>query len=107
MSWTNPGRVKAAERVPPPTVAAPSPTRTEYPPRARATAAPRPFGPDPTMTASYLEGIKMVPAGPRERMIGVIPRAASARLEPCRPQVGPPGLPILPVTVPNPVEAKG
>ena len=52
-SWTNPGRVSSAERVPPPTVSAPSTTSTERPAWARVMAAARPLGPAPTTTASY------------------------------------------------------
>src|SRR5437867_2797817 len=52
-SWTNPGSVSSADLEPPPTVAAASSTSTERPDRAISTAAARPFGPDPTTTASY------------------------------------------------------
>src|SRR5438445_399763 len=44
----------SAERAPPPIVEFASRTRTEYLTRARVIAAARPFGPDPTTTASYL-----------------------------------------------------
>src|SRR6266478_8575092 len=53
-SCTNPGSVSSAERAPPPIVEFASRTRTEYPARVRVIAAARPFGPDPTTTASYL-----------------------------------------------------
>src|SRR5215216_6378693 len=52
-SWTNPGSVSSAERVPPPTVSSASSTATERPARASSTAAASPFGPAPTTTASY------------------------------------------------------
>jgi hypothetical protein len=52
-SWTKPGSVTSAERVPPPTVSSASSTATERPPLASSTAAARPFGPAPTTTASY------------------------------------------------------
>jgi hypothetical protein len=51
-SWRKPGSVSSAERVPPPKVSSASRTRTRLPARARVTAATRPFGPDPTTTAS-------------------------------------------------------
>jgi hypothetical protein len=51
-SWMKPGKVSSAERQPPPIVAAASMTRTEQPARANVIAAARPFGPDPTTTAS-------------------------------------------------------
>src|SRR5215210_3925931 len=53
-SWTKPGRVSSAERAPPPTVSSASSTITERPLRASSTAAARPFGPEPTTTASYV-----------------------------------------------------
>ena len=51
-SWTKPGSVSSAERVPPPTVSAASSTRTESPARASTIAAASPFGPEPTTIAS-------------------------------------------------------
>src|SRR5918997_2142710 len=51
-SWTKPFRVSSAERTPPPTVSSASRTRTDRPSRARVIAAARPFGPEPTTTAS-------------------------------------------------------
>src|SRR3712207_5692731 len=53
-SWTKPGNVSCAERVPPPTMASASSTSTERPFRANSTAAARPLGPEPTTTASYI-----------------------------------------------------
>src|SRR5918995_2330589 len=53
-SWTKPGGVSPAERVPPPTVSSASNTITERPLRASSTAAAKPFGPEPTTTASYV-----------------------------------------------------
>src|SRR5215217_8220287 len=53
-SWTKPGRVSSAERAPPPTVSSASSTITERPLRASSTAAAKPFGPEPTTTASYV-----------------------------------------------------
>src|SRR5438094_5762792 len=47
-----PGSVNSAERVPPPIVSRASMTQTEQPSRASSMAAARPFGPDPTTTAS-------------------------------------------------------
>ncbi len=52
-SWTKPGSVSSALRVPPPTVSAASTTSTERPASASVTAADSPFGPAPTTTASY------------------------------------------------------
>ncbi len=52
-SWTKPGRVSSAERIPPPTDSLASQTKTERPALARVIAAARPLGPDPTITASY------------------------------------------------------
>lgn len=52
MSWTKPGRVRAAERVAPPIVASASYTRTDRPARASVMAAARPFGPEPMTIAS-------------------------------------------------------
>src|SRR5690606_3974903 len=51
-SWTTPGRVSSALRIPPPTVSDASSTVTDSPWPARVSAAARPFGPDPTTTAS-------------------------------------------------------
>src|SRR5205823_5451933 len=51
-SWTNPGAVSSALRAPPPTESRASRTRTERPACASATAALRPFGPEPITTAS-------------------------------------------------------
>src|SRR6185295_11362471 len=51
-SWTKPGSVSSADRVPPPTVAAASTRRTERPARASVMAAARPLGPAPTTMAS-------------------------------------------------------
>src|ERR1041385_3652000 len=45
--------MSSAERAPPPMVAFASHTSTEHPARASVIAAARPFGPDPTTTASY------------------------------------------------------
>src|SRR5438093_10809360 len=50
----NPGSVSSAERPPPPIVRSASKTITFLPARARTMAAARPFGPDPTTTASGL-----------------------------------------------------
>src|SRR6266700_260039 len=52
-SWRNPGRVSSAVRQPPPMVSSASSTWTDQPDSASSTAAARPFGPDPTTTASY------------------------------------------------------
>src|SRR6266480_2824919 len=52
-----PGSVSSAERAPPPIVALASNTSTEHFARARVIAAARPFGPEPTTTASYSIGI--------------------------------------------------
>src|SRR5262249_21542477 len=51
-SCRKPGRVSAAERVPPPISSRASSTSTEQPARASWTAAARPLGPAPTTTAS-------------------------------------------------------
>src|SRR5579859_5295871 len=51
-SWTNPGSVRASDRVPPPAVGSASWTTTERPAFARVIAAARPLGPEPTTTAS-------------------------------------------------------
>src|SRR5205814_6811935 len=51
-SCTKPCRVSSAERAPPPMVALASSTHTEHPACASVIAAARPFGPDPTTTAS-------------------------------------------------------
>ncbi len=51
-SWTKPGRVRAALRVPPPIVSAPSRTTTERPASAQVMAAANPFGPAPPTTPS-------------------------------------------------------
>ena len=51
-SWTKPGSVSSAVRIPPPTVSAASSTSTERPARASTIAAASPFGPAPTTTAS-------------------------------------------------------
>ena len=53
MSWTNPGSVRTALRVPPPAVGCPSTTRTRRPVRAIVIAATSPLGPDPMTMASY------------------------------------------------------
>src|SRR5947209_2664266 len=53
MSWTKPGKVSAAERLPPPTVSRPSTRSTRCPAWARVIAAASPLGPAPTTTASY------------------------------------------------------
>src|SRR5262249_38092818 len=66
-SWTKPGRVSSAERVPPPSLEAASSTRTERPARARVMAAARPLGPAPTTTAAS-------PASPAMALL-VVPRA--------------------------------
>src|SRR5947207_14477306 len=58
-SCKKPGRVSSAERAPPPIVAFASQTRTEHPARASVIAAARPFGPEPTTTASYANGMVM------------------------------------------------
>src|SRR5687768_4633910 len=55
-SCRKPGSVSSAVFVPPPTVSAASRTRTDLPLRASSTAAARPFGPAPTITASYSSG---------------------------------------------------
>src|SRR5437016_512427 len=47
-----PGWVSSAEREPPPIVSRASTTQTEQPSRAISMAAARPFGPEPTTTAS-------------------------------------------------------
>src|ERR1035441_35224 len=47
-----PGRVSSRVRVPPPISSLPSMTITRQPARASVTAAARPLGPDPTITAS-------------------------------------------------------
>ena len=52
-SWTNPGKVSAAERAPPPMVSCASSTSTERPVCATVIAAANPFGPEPTTMASY------------------------------------------------------
>src|SRR5207248_8642418 len=52
-----PGKVSSAERAPPPIVAFASQTTTEHPARASVIAAARPFGPEPTTTASYSVGM--------------------------------------------------
>jgi hypothetical protein len=56
-SCKKPGSVSSAERAPPPIVAFASQTKTEQPARASVIAAARPFGPEPTMTASYSTGM--------------------------------------------------
>src|SRR5687768_6507474 len=53
ISWTTPGWVSSAERIPPPIVDSASKTATLRPVRAIVIAAARPFGPLPTTTASY------------------------------------------------------
>src|SRR3954454_16789651 len=52
-SCKNPGNVNSAERAPPPIVEFASQTRTDHPARASVIAPARPFGPEPTTTASY------------------------------------------------------
>ena len=52
-SWTKPGSVSSALRVPPPGVAWPSTTSTRRPVRAIVMAATSPLGPEPMTTASY------------------------------------------------------
>src|SRR5947207_14409658 len=56
-SCKKPGSVSSAERAPPPIVAFASQTTTEHPARASVIAAARPFGPEPTTTASYSVGM--------------------------------------------------
>lgn len=51
-SCTKPGNVNSAERAPPPTVGLPSSTNTDKPACCKRMAAARPFGPEPTTTAS-------------------------------------------------------
>ena len=51
-SWTNPGSVSSAERVPPPTSSAASYTCTDRPARASSIEAASPLGPAPTTIAS-------------------------------------------------------
>src|SRR5205085_7777796 len=53
-SCMKPGSVSSAERTPPPIVAFASNTTTLHPAWARTMAALRPFGPDPTTTASIM-----------------------------------------------------
>src|SRR6266567_9453174 len=48
----NPGSVSSADRAPPPTVSRASKTQTDQPARAISMAAAKPFGPEPTTTAS-------------------------------------------------------
>ena len=62
-SWTKPGRVSAALRVPPPMVSAPSRTSTERPAAAHVMAAASPFGPEPTTTTSTTSSPYGVPMG--------------------------------------------
>src|SRR5437773_1545060 len=47
-----PGSVNSVDRAPPPTVSRASKTQTDQPARAISMAAARPFGPEPTTTAS-------------------------------------------------------
>ena len=56
-SWTKPGSVSSADRVPPPISSAASSTSTEQPASARRTAAASPLGPEPTTTASYRSAV--------------------------------------------------
>jgi hypothetical protein len=51
-SWTKPGSVSSAERTPPPMVSSASRTSIRRPARASVIAAAKPFGPEPTTTAS-------------------------------------------------------
>ena len=53
MSCRYPGSVISSVRIPPPIVSACSRTSTERPAWASEIAAARPFGPEPTTTASY------------------------------------------------------
>jgi hypothetical protein len=53
MSWRKPGSVNSSVRAPPPIVSLASTTHTDSPARASSMAALKPFGPEPTMTASY------------------------------------------------------
>ena len=71
MSWTNPGRVSSALRIPPPTVGCASYTTTERPARARVIAAASPFGPDPTTIASGASAVMlpMVTEGGWSRLV--------------------------------------
>src|SRR5579863_4619093 len=63
-SCQKPGRVSSSVRHPPPIVGAPSITRTFRPAADRVTAAARPFGPLPTITASGFPRITPhLPAG--------------------------------------------
>ena len=52
-----PGSVNSAERAPPPILSRASRTQTEHPARAISIPAARPFGPDPTTTASNSIGV--------------------------------------------------
>src|SRR5438445_7812999 len=56
-SWTKPGSVNSADRIPPPIVGDASKTATERPDWARVIAAASPLGPVPTTTASYRSAI--------------------------------------------------
>src|SRR5690606_1047921 len=53
-SCLKPGRVNALVRVPPPIVSAPSTIKVESPCCCSVIAAANPFGPEPTIMASYL-----------------------------------------------------
>ena len=53
MSCTNPGSVISPDRVPPPIWSHASSNKTCFPACARVIPADSPFGPEPTITASY------------------------------------------------------
>src|SRR5688572_3707310 len=51
-SCTKPGKVSPCDRIPPPTVSLPSTSNTDSPVCCSRMAAAKPFGPEPTTTAS-------------------------------------------------------
>src|ERR687885_1988759 len=111
MSWTNPGSVNSAERVPPPIVSSASRTTTERPLRASSTAAARPLGPEPTTTASYtpppFRPLKIYPGRSQSRAASHLGEAAHrtgrGRQKPCPPWQRPAGGSEHPETPPPPL----
>src|SRR6266850_7154511 len=83
-SWTKPGRVSAAERVPPPISSFASYTVTDRPERAIAIAAAKPFGPAPTTTASGMLSRTIAdPCDAEHSALRRVPRHDVARPQAC------------------------
>ena len=70
-SWTKPGSVSSAERVPPPISSSASRTSTSRPFRASSIAAARPFGPEPITIASGVARAGVIEPGVADVMSSI------------------------------------